>query len=409
MSKRVYLYSDTPSNENWQYQVTSSLLTGAQSTVRGSLDQILEAANEDQMYCLLLPGTDISLFEVKLPENNQRKFIAAIGYTLEGQLAEDINDIHITSLNNAKNNTVAVACINHQQLSAWLSCHVNSNQVITSALPITSVLPIHDDGITVVVTDTLTHVKTTPTTGYSIENNLVISSLLNNESNASTSVHCYDVTQSVSFYTQLCDELTSSGRSIVDHGKSHSLLDLQLLAPSDSAHGNILHGKHAAKPTSPLTRYWKVAAIFIALFLCVETLYVLIEKSRLETKITTVNNAIETSFRESFPDIKRVVNPKIQMRNGIVALKNKSSQSNSTFNQLLNHSASVLHNTPGITVSGYQFKNSHLTYDVTAKSIEAVSNAQKLLARNNNIKAKLINARTENKRVTGQVEVELSS
>ena len=411
MPKLAYLYSDAASTDDWYMQ------SDGNSNVQGTLDDILASAHEDTKFCLLLPGTDISLFDVSLPEKNQRKFIDSIGYTLEDQLAEDINDIHITSLINTDNKAAAISCINKQKLSTWLSCSSSSNELITSALPIAIVLPTHADGITVVVTDTLTHVKITSTTGYSIESNLVASLLLssvlsdaeNKLSQKSPAIHCYDITTNDSLYTKLCEELTNGGALIVDHGKLHSILDLDLTAASDCGQGNILHGEYTVKSQSSLTNYWKTAAIFVALFLCIEASNVLIQKSRLESQMTITNDAIETIFRTTFPDIKRVVDPKIQMRNGINELKAEGLQHNSTFIHLLTQTASVLSSTPGIKISGYRFKNNQLTYDITANSIEHVSNAQKSLSRSKDINAKLINARTENKRVTGQVEVELSS
>ena len=390
-------------------QVATSQLTGAKSTVRGSLNQILQSSDAEQTYCLLIPGTDISLFKVNLPEKNQRKFIESIGFTLEDQLAEDINATHFTTFIKKENNTAAISCINKERLASWLSCNSNSRQLITSALPIVSVLPTHNDDITVVVTDTLTHVKTSTTMGYSIENDLAITLLLNNEANNSPAFHCYNVTTNEAFYAQLCDELNNSGATLENHGKFHSILDLELIESSHYIHGNILHGAYATKSRSPITNYWKIAAIFIALFLCIETSYVLIHKSRLETQIASANKAIETIFKKSFPNIKRVIDPKVQVTNGIRQLQDKGTQNNSTFIRLLTHSASALRKTPGITVSGYRYKNNQLTYDVTANSIESVSNAQKVLSKNKDIKAKLINARTKNKRVTGQVEVELIS
>ena len=266
MPKLAYLYSDAASTDDWYMQ------SDGNSNVQGTLDDILASAHEDTKFCLLLPGTDISLFDVSLPEKNQRKFIDSIGYTLEDQLAEDINDIHITSLINTDNKAAAISCINKQKLSTWLSCSSSSNELITSALPIAIVLPTHADGITVVVTDTLTHVKITSTTGYSIESNLVASLLLssvlsdaeNKLSQKSPAIHCYDITTNDSLYTKLCEELTNGGALIVDHGKLHSILDLDLTAASDCGQGNILHGEYTVKSqssTCPVTRLFSVRAL----------------------------------------------------------------------------------------------------------------------------------------------------
>ena len=69
---------------------------------------------------LLIPDSEVSLAETKIPSKNKKQMLQAIPYALEDTLAEDIDDLHFSAYRESDDANAKVAVINRDRLSFWI-------------------------------------------------------------------------------------------------------------------------------------------------------------------------------------------------------------------------------------------------------------------------------------------------
>jgi len=91
------------------------------SPVIGSLSDALTDMGERKVI-VLVPGAEVLTTSVDIPIKGGSRFLDALPYALEDELAEDIEQLHFSTGIRSNNGRVPVAVVNRERLSQWVEC-----------------------------------------------------------------------------------------------------------------------------------------------------------------------------------------------------------------------------------------------------------------------------------------------
>lgn len=156
---------------------------------------------------------------------------------------------------------------------------------------------------------------------------------------------------------------------------------------------NLLQGQYAKADKQHKTiRPWKIAAGLAGIWILLSALQVGVEYRKLNKIDTKLNADIEKVFRRTFPEVKNVVNARVQMEQRIKELTNTNDNKNGTdFLKLLHQSGYELKKDPNTTINSMLFSGDELMLDIRASDVQVLEKVRNKL-QSKNIVAELQSA-----------------
>ena len=115
---------------------------------------------------LLIPDSEVSLAETKIPRKNKKQMLQAIPFALEDTLAEDIDDLHFSAYRENDDANVKVAVINRDRLSFWIDLLKEKDITVHYMLPSLFGLTVAEAGWSVDIGDEEAQVRQGPLDGF---------------------------------------------------------------------------------------------------------------------------------------------------------------------------------------------------------------------------------------------------
>ena len=158
---------------------------------------------------------------------------------------------------------------------------------------------------------------------------------------------------------------------------------------------NLLQGGYAkADKQHKTVRPWKIAAALAAIWFVILLAHLSLDYSRLNSLDSKLTAKIEQVFTSTFPDVKKIVNPRVQMEQRLKKLSNnESSVSNADFLKFLHQSGYELYKNHNISITDIQYKNNQLSLDIKTKDIQVLE-AVKTKLQSKQINAELQTAKS---------------
>ncbi|MFT5258589.1 MAG: general secretion pathway protein L [Saprospiraceae bacterium] len=94
----------------------------------------------------VVPGEKVTLHSVDVPTNRHANMLAAVPYTLEEKLSEDIDDLHFSVLNWKAGQAAQVAVISKQTVDSVIESFGGAANMLDSIVPDYAFLPLHSNG-----------------------------------------------------------------------------------------------------------------------------------------------------------------------------------------------------------------------------------------------------------------------
>ena len=240
----------------------------------------------------------VSTHEITLPKMSKAKAFKAIPFALESQLLDDINTLSFFPLQQAKSTTIDVLVINKAVIKK-LEQHVNNANCETIAIiPDFMLLPYsankityHEDADTVIF-------RSDELQGGSLPSN-IFKSLYHDK-----------------------DQLISSDLKF-DSLNKFSLLNI-----------NTNHWREYLQP-------WKAPTAIAAILFLFSTAQTLINNSALEAQLIQLSASNEHAFKALFPEVKRIVNIRVQAEQKLTKAKALKANYNNDLLSKLSSQASI--------------------------------------------------------------------
>ena len=354
----------------------------------------------DENRCVfLIPVTDVYLTQLELKTNSKKQLYKAIPYALEDDLAEDIEQLHFA-------------------INTYSSTDQKSVMVIKQSL-MSNLIDILDQHglVPEIISADIFDLTWTDSTAWSclIEDDhaLVRTALDNGFSCPLNDLHTYieltlrHTPNPPDKITTLCtDNNVNIGAEIAaitveksNYGLFNPLLEnntINLLQHSFARQNNSLSNYKTWLPTVALI------AVLSVLLITVNA----VEVVRLNSLDKRLKQQIESVFKQAFPEVRNIVNPRVQMEQRLTALNAQNdNKQRSQFLKLLHDSATVIKDHEGTDIMNIQFRQTKLTLDIHVPTIQILEKI-KAGIQDKQVNVQVQTARNVDKRIEARISIE---
>lgn len=347
------------------------------STVEyGSLSDTAKLA-EGNRVVLLISGTDVLLTHTSIPTNNKQRLLKAIPYTFENQILDDVETQHFAIGTRDKSGNIPVAIIKKSTIESLVEL-LQQNNIHANVITLdTLALPWIPESWTILRENNLCLVRTGESNGFSIE-------LENLGELAQTSLGD-DTEQAVEQLPENIKIINHGNRdddiediSGVDienkwHAEHYESDPLTLMAEAFNPANciNLLQGKYS--PRSQLVKNWRpwipAAALFV-IWISLQGVTGITNYITMGKESKSLSQKIETVFRETLPEIKRMVNPRAQMKQQLARLKSSKGSEEDNFLDLLTLTSPAFKNKNVKELKNVNYRSNQLDIELIINNLQ---------------------------------------
>lgn len=399
--KQAFVYLNSESTEKLEWVLTDSSHSSFEHG-SGPLDSLEPLALGHQIIGIV-SGERVLLTHTDLEFTQTSKLRKAVPYALEESLSEDVDSLHF-SLGKIESGKTQVAVINNALLKDWKADFAEAGMNLRTVVPDLLLLPIKEDSWSLLVSDEHVLVRTGEFSGFASEREgleeLIMAILETEEMPESISVwYCGNNPKPMKW--------SSSAPPVTTPPCPNGSLGL-LASEWDARHSlNLLQGGHSDAPDiGKFLKPWRWVAALLMMWVGVLFAGQLIEKQELKAQQTQINKQMESIYRKTFPEARKVVNPRVQMEQRLRELKGGGDTSDKDFMPLLAKSSSVLSKHGSVVLSGINFRNGRLTLHISGKNLSDLDNLKNDIAAVDGLQAELASADSGNGKASAQIRIQ---
>ena len=344
---------------------------------------------QDRKVVILLPIEHLFVTTTAVQTKNRKQLEKAIPYALEDDLTEDIENVHFAIGKRTENGEIPVIVISNANLDHLISTLSKVNilpDIITSDI---YGLEWKENQWTLCIDDQHLLARTSPWDGFGCETNDFVDFIQFAMSDKDAKPERFEV---YSHPDENLEYISKLDNVVFD----------DFWSPASFVRGfneedciNLLQGSYAkADKQHKTVRPWKIAAALAAIWFAVSLAHLGLDYSRLNKLDGQLTAEIEQVFSRTFPDVKNIVNPRVQMEQRIKKLSsNETSVSNADFLKYLHQSGYELYKNKNVSITDIQYKNNQLSLDIKTKDIQILESVKTKL-QSKNINAELQTAKS---------------
>lgn len=331
---------------------------------------------------VVVPATEVLLLEADIPTRKRRRILKALPFVLEEQLAEDVEQLHFAIGNCQEGERVAAAVVSKQRMGSWLTLLQQVGIQPQQMVPESLVLPLHDDEWSLLAGTETVLLRTAECRGCALPGSAAAEFLLlaleqcGDEKPAKVSLY---TEQAAEYPEGLEQQLRDTGVEVVKKP------DINLLErlPSGSRYEppiDLLQGDFSRKEQiGKIWRPWRAAAILLLLTLLLQGGIAIQEYHQLSSEEAELITAIEQIYRKTFPDARKVVDPKVQMERHLAELHHGGS--GGSFLALLAQAGPIIKRAQGIDVESLRYNQSVLEIELLLADFQVLDKLKQALVR----------------------------
>ncbi|WP_394141993.1 type II secretion system protein GspL [Vibrio chagasii] len=299
----VRLSSEPQSPVQWLVWSTSQqeVIASGELSSWEQLDELTPYA-EKRSCIALLPGNECLIKRVEIPKGAARQFDSMLPFLLEDEVAQDIEDLHLTILD--KDATHATVCgVEREWLKQALDTFREANIIFRKVLPDTLALPLEEQGISALQIDQHWLLRQSNYQAVSI-NEAWLPMFLQSDWVA---LDDEEQSPTIFSYTVLpCDDVQQ--QSGIEWQAKPAELVMSLLSQQAITSGvNLLTGTFKTK--SSFSKYWRVwqkVAIAACLLVAVIVTQQILKVQQYEAQAEAYRTESERIFRSVLPGKQRI-------------------------------------------------------------------------------------------------------
>ena len=379
-----------------------------------------QAANKQVV--LIIPGEDVLLQKVTVPVNSPGKALQAIPYMLEESFSDDVETLHFALGARIAEGQFPLAVIARERMQTlcdWLD-EAGLNNVL--AVPEPLLLPLRESVESASIWTALQEkdrvvFRSDQYNGFSVELDsfpLILDEYLKeNQEAQSDPAESDDAQQTVQqMYLINVDSFPIAIPDAIEllpetHPADEALavFALQLTATKESI--NLLQGAFNRRPQlGKSLRIWRLTAILLITCLLLLSVSAAIDYVQLGQRETQLNASIEKVLKDTFPDIRRIVNPRAQMKARLNKLQ-KSGGGSGQFLPMMDFVAQAIGGVSGATLNSVNYRSGHVDIQIDVKQLNEIDQLKTRLEKNRSLKVSVQSANKDKNHVRGRIRLEM--
>lgn len=369
MAERLLIRLDSSAVGPYQWLPLSESEASSQN---GTLEQLALAAVERDAV-LLLPAAMVLLLEVDLPVKNAAQLRQALPFALEDKLADEVENYHFVWVRQP-NQRLAVAVVDRQ---AFVDCVEPLRRVginLTAIYPESLCLPHQSGECTLLIEAEQAWFRQGSWQSGAIDVQAV-PLLLNNlqaeglDCKTLTVYGASDLKTWAQQHNWAYSERAFDDILTVLAGQLPEIAALNLLTPEYAV-------RQAA---TGQTKRWLPAIGLLALALVLQYGWELRLNWQLQDQAQQLDQQTQALFKSTFPDIKRIVNVKVQAGQRLQELQKQHQAGSSEFLRLLYAAGEGMTQQPGLRLRGLNFTDNGLQLRLQAAEDAALQQFSQIL------------------------------
>lgn len=367
----------------------------------GSLTEAaMEAAG--RRVVVLVPAANLLLTRAAVPTNNRQRARKAIPFALEEQLAEDVETLHFALGARDADGQWPVAVVARERMDAWLEQLHEAGILPDRMLPESALLPIAPGSGSLLLEETRLLLRDQPWSAQSATPDILpaILELLVSRSEGGVELqvwHCGGELpvwmEPVSARIEPCND---GALGVLAKG----------MASVETA-VDMLQGAYSRKEQyGRIWRPWRAAAALVLLGLVISAVQHGLQYRSLKAESVALAEQIEQVYKQAFPG-GRVVNPRAQMEQQLNMLRRQQGAGSTDFLGLVGQMGGVLAATPGVELTGLNFRDGRLDLELTANDVQTLDRLKQQLTEKGGLSVDIQSATTgANQRVQGRLRIQ---
>ncbi len=181
---------------------------------------------------------------------------------------------------------------------------------------------------------------------------------------------------------------------------------LEVLTPGIAGGGvNLLQADYGrGTQIRRVLRHYRLSGALAALLLIVVAALGALEYRHIAAENERLAGEIEAVLKRTFPDLRRVVNPRAQMRQRLTALRNEQRQG-AGFLKLLNATAAPLAGLSQVQLNGLVYRRGRLELDLEAQELRNLDTLRQEIAKVRELSATIESAKSDQQKVRGRLRI----
>ena len=352
---------------------------------------------------VLVPASQVLLTRARLPTRKRQRVLAALPYALEDQLAADVETLHFALGRQAPTGELNVAVVARRRLADWLArlraCDIEPDEMIPDVL----CLPWQEGAWSALQERDHTLLRTDAQGGVSLDN-LSLATLLDLALEEAGEARPARIQW---YHLPEAAPPAPPGETALE-ARPLETDPLELLARHhDPGLGiNLLQGEYSRR--EQLGRYWRPWRLTAALGLTLILLSAAItvgDYVRLRQERDALRQRIERIYLDTFPEARRVVNPRVQMERRLQALRAGGATAAGGFLALLEQAGPVLQATPGLELRRISYRDGHLSIALMIADLQGLDALKARLGEATGLAVEIQSASARDGKVQARLEI----
>jgi len=391
---------------SWAYCAEAGCLP--EQVESGQLEH-LRVPEGDLNVTVFVPTIDVVLASAAVPVKSGQRLAQAVPYALEEQFIDDVESLHVALGNQDSEGNVSTAVVAQQTMREWLrridDAGVEPDVILPDALALERVngdwSALHLDGDIVCV-------RSGDQTGFACDaaNLAVVASCHASEHDADP-----DALQ----YTNCA---TSDEENISEQFKNVFSIPVSVQACNGDALATLINGYQSGKGINLLQgmfarksrwlrgqKRWLPAAVLLLSWLILQFGMNIYELQQLAATEALYKEKIVQVFKQTFPGIKRVSDPRKQMAIELKSLGSASAVGEKGYLELMASLSQVFIKAPNIEIQTISYKDGVIDIELHVSDLQRLENLKESILKLDNIDVDVKSASQRKGKLVGLIQV----
>lgn len=383
------------------------LAEGGVAAHQGTLSDAV-AALSGRRVTVLVPGTGVLLAQTMVPVRQRQRLLQALPYVLEEQLAGDVESMHFAAGPRGKDGMVAVAAVNKDLMEQWLQALQGAGVQVHAMIPETLVLPYSPGEWSIVCSGATTWLRQGRMQAHVLETGQTAELLelaLHNAGEAPSRIRIYrDVSVKEELLTHIGHVCEQAGVGCEQEEYTDLLHLFANGFRTQQPELDLLQGRYSRhEHVGKLWRPWRAAAVLALLVAVIQGLHAGAHYRQLQREDAQLAQQIEQLYRQTFPDARKVVNPRVQMEQRLRALKQGAR--GQELIRLLSAAGAALRQQAGVEFRALHYHSGELEFVLYTPDLQALDKLKQDLLATGALAVEITSANSTGNRVEGRMQI----
>ncbi len=366
--------------------------------------EALAAAAAGHRLVVLAPAEAVLLAQATIPARNRQRVIQALPYALEDRLVQDVELLHFAIGPRAPDGALNVAVVERAQIDGWLDRLRRGGLEPEAILPETLATPYEEGAWTVLVDGPVTIVRSGPQSGFAIDSDNVEALLGQALAEAGEARPGRLLVHAGEDAASAWPQFPGIETRLVP--LDEDALVLMAHHVDERASINLLQGEYNRREQfGRLYRPWIASAAALGLLVVVHTAMLAWDYMTLSREADRLQQAIEQTYREAFPDATRIVNPRVQMERGLAALGGGAGADAGGFLDMVKRAAPALKNADGVVLQRVNYRDRRLDLALAIGNLQQLDQLKQRLESESGLEIEIQSASAAGDRVDARIQL----